>query len=296
MAEEPQKIEEFELAYFANIPDSYGYVQSKGRYMFHINMVFHRQNSPVWAYTTELGNVGARNSRIKKVIMETYTEKNGEEPPSFEVAFYDFWGEKSVNFKPDRERWQFTQPKLSWRGYVAFLPYASLSCLTKEAALKARNDHIRKYLIGKYRQVDDLTKKMETAKLEDSDSVESVDLDDYVLKTEANERFRKLKKAFRAELKKKDAEIEELKMKLMAALQPPEEPPEEPKKTKEETDSDDSFGLDEEVCAVCSVTLGMDDDKHYCDTQDNWFCPTCFPGYCGDEECDGCATTFEETM
>jgi hypothetical protein len=45
---------------------------------------------------------------------------------------------------------------------------------------------------------------------------------------------------------------------------------------------------------VCNVKMNPDDDKHYCDTQDGWFCPDCFPGVCDDEDCDGCETTREE--
>ena len=45
---------------------------------------------------------------------------------------------------------------------------------------------------------------------------------------------------------------------------------------------------------MCNVKMNPDDDKHYCDTQDGWFCPDCFPGVCDDEDCDGCETTREE--
>ena len=45
---------------------------------------------------------------------------------------------------------------------------------------------------------------------------------------------------------------------------------------------------------MCNVKMNPDDDKHYCDTQDGWFCPDCFLGVCDDEDCDGCETTREE--
>ena len=44
---------------------------------------------------------------------------------------------------------------------------------------------------------------------------------------------------------------------------------------------------------MCNVKMNPDDDKHYCDTRDGWFCPDCFPGICDDDLCDGCQTTQE---
>ena len=69
---------------------------------------------------------------------------------------------------------------------------------------------------------------------------------------------------------------------------------------EDDSDDDDDDGLDPdsddidvEFCSVCNVKMNPDDDKHYCDTRDGWFCPDCFPGICDDDLCDGCQTTQE---
>jgi hypothetical protein len=62
----------------------------------------------------------------------------------------------------------------------------------------------------------------------------------------------------------------------------------------DELDDDDiDNNIDIEYCSVCNVKMNPDDDKHYCDTRDGWFCPDCFPGICDDDLCDGCQTTQE---
>lgn len=333
MAEEPQ-IEEFELAYFANIPDSYGYCNPVERYIFAHQSTFGKLKS--FSHSTECGDVDRRNAHIKKHIMQTYINKNGKEPPSFEIAFYDFLGDKYVNYQSYGWRFHISHT-LTYKAIVGGLPKYSIGERGKEFDLELknemiqnRNNYIRDYLIGKYREMDDLTKKMDSAKLDDSakkvvsdsakkvvsddlvlsdDSVESVDLDNYVLKSVANKRFRELKSEFKKIIAEKDAKIKELMDKISEETKETVSPEFFPDADNvlgggdddEDDDSDDALNedsddndIDVEVCSVCYVKMYPDDDKHYCDKYDpGWFCSDCFPGVCDDELCDGCETTRE---
>lgn len=357
--------EEFELAFFANIPKNYGYIRE--RYVFAPTSIFGKLNK------CRVKTIRERNIHIKNEIIQTYIDKNEEPPPSFEIAFYDFWGDKNVVYL-NKLQWAVNQVgKLGDNHLIAGLPRfynGSGKCDksdedAKQKMIAARNKHTRDYLIGKYRapakiEIDDLTKKMNSAKLDDSakpavsddltkkmdsaklddsakpavsddsDSVEyvDVDLDDYVLKTKANARVRELKKTIKEMKKKMEKMIPEesfnqvVKEKVsdlmkewwrggrkkssgddfMEFVKKPwahilkgKDDPDDDDDDSDDDDfgDDDSDDIDVEFCSVCNVKMNPDDDKHYCDTRDGWFCPDCFPGICDDDLCDGCQTTQE---
>ena len=220
--------EEFELAYFANISDSYGYNKHCSRYNFPKASLFGKLGS--FRYVAIMGQVDRRNAHIKQFIMQTYINKNGEEPPSFEVAFFNFLGDKYVYYS--NGRWKFNIVKtMTPKAIISGLPRTSDSASVllqdedaKGKMIAVRNKYIHDYLIGKYRapakiEIDDLTKKMNSAKLDDSakaavsdnsDSVESVDLDDYILKTKAQAKWNKVKIKVNARMSELKNTIKEL--------------------------------------------------------------------------------------
>ena len=225
--DDKKEVEEFALAFFANIPEKYGYNISVKRYMFNKSNTFGKVKNLCCSSIQE------RNIHIKNEIIQTYINKNGEAPSSFEIAFFDFWGEKNVVYL-SKHQWAVNQvKKMSEKHVIAGLPKfykGSGKCEksdedAKAKMIAARNKHIHDYLIGKYRapakiEIGDLTKKMNSAKLDDSakpavsDSVESVDLDDYVLKTKAIERFNEIKSKYKKRIKEMKKKIKEMEKKM----------------------------------------------------------------------------------